>query len=186
MKNGKMKIAPASVIRASDSCPAILKRIRKTSEFFRKLSLKALKNWHQNRGAKRLVVNRLADINGSESLVRKVYGGRPLEPKHFPLICRPYIRAQAGWFPTHSGGMWRIANHEAWFILRPAQWRPSGRPARRKMRGGQGANGLDTGGRGGRGQGAWRDGCRGRRRGHRALLGRRCRLCHPQCVHPCL
>src|SRR6516225_4359907 len=124
MKNGKMKMAPASVIRASDSDPAILKRIRKTSEFFRKLSLKALKNWHQNRGAKRLVVNRLADINGSESLVRKVYGGRPLEPKHFPLICRPYIRARAGRFHTHSGGMWRIANHEAWFILRPAQRRP--------------------------------------------------------------
>ena len=60
-------MAPASVIRASESSPAILKRIRKTSEFFRKLSLKALKNWHQNKGAKRLVVSRLEDINGSAS-----------------------------------------------------------------------------------------------------------------------
>src|SRR5882757_11096591 len=77
MKNGKMKIAPASVIRASEPCPAILKRIRKTSEFFRKLSLKALKNWHQNRGAKRLVVSRLEDINGSASWCRRL--GRGLQ-----------------------------------------------------------------------------------------------------------
>ena len=44
------------------SCPASLNRIRKTSAFLRKLSLKALKNWHQNSGAKRLVVIRLEDI----------------------------------------------------------------------------------------------------------------------------
>src|SRR5687767_2141216 len=51
-KNGAMKTAPASVMSASAS-PPILKRIRKTSVFFKKLSLKAEKNWHQKSGAKR-------------------------------------------------------------------------------------------------------------------------------------
>jgi len=32
--------------------------------------LKALKNWHQNKGAKRLVVNRLEDISISASWCR--------------------------------------------------------------------------------------------------------------------
>src|SRR5215475_6997467 len=60
MKDGKMKMASVSVIRTSGS--AAEKRIRKTSAFFRKLSLNALKNWHQNRGAKRRLSNRLEDI----------------------------------------------------------------------------------------------------------------------------
>src|SRR4029453_10590309 len=36
--------------------------MRKTSEFFRKLSLKAEKNWVQNRGAKRRVISRDEDM----------------------------------------------------------------------------------------------------------------------------
>src|SRR5258708_10741479 len=85
MKKGKMKIAPARVIRTSESCPAILKRIRKTSEFFRKLSLKALKNWHQNKGAKRLVVNRLEDIGGSASWCRGEKRSRVYDFEHDPV-----------------------------------------------------------------------------------------------------
>jgi hypothetical protein len=42
--------------------------MRKTSEFLRKLSLKALKNWHQNSGAKRLVVIRVDSMGAQESL----------------------------------------------------------------------------------------------------------------------
>ena len=37
-------------------------RIRKTSEFLRKLSLKAEKNWHQNSGAKRRVRSKDEDM----------------------------------------------------------------------------------------------------------------------------
>jgi hypothetical protein len=36
--------------------------MRKTSAFLRKLSLKAEKNWVQNRGAKRRVINRDEDM----------------------------------------------------------------------------------------------------------------------------
>src|ERR1700737_2210171 len=52
-KNGAMKMPPASVTSASPVAPPILNRITKTSAFFRKLSLKVEKNWHQNSGAKR-------------------------------------------------------------------------------------------------------------------------------------
>src|SRR5258708_3536433 len=92
------------------------------------------------------------------------------------LVYSP-TRATAARWPGRAWG--RMASREAWFILRPAQ-RPRGGG------GGKGANGLDTGGGGGRGQGAWRDGCGDGRGGHRAVLGRRCRLCPPQCVPPCL
>src|SRR5262245_32910082 len=61
-KNGNISDAPASVISDSASAPESLNRIRNTSEFFRKLSLKALKNWHQNRGAKRRVFIRVVNI----------------------------------------------------------------------------------------------------------------------------
>jgi len=37
--------------------------------------LNALKNWHQNKGAKRLVVSRLEDINGSASWCRMLSRG---------------------------------------------------------------------------------------------------------------
>src|SRR6266436_992094 len=63
-KNGKMRAAGASAIRASEYGPAHLNRSSKTSAVLRKLSLKALKNWHQNRGANRRVANRLGVIGG--------------------------------------------------------------------------------------------------------------------------
>src|SRR5712691_5972678 len=64
MKYGKMKIAVTNATRGSEFGPVHLNRIRNTSAFFRKLSLKALKNWHQNSGANRRVANRLDDIAG--------------------------------------------------------------------------------------------------------------------------
>src|SRR5215510_1023159 len=57
-----MKTAAASVISASASAPPIWNRMRKTSAFLRKLSLNAEKNWVQNRGAKRRVINRDEDM----------------------------------------------------------------------------------------------------------------------------
>src|SRR5215470_2209072 len=70
IKKGKMRIAGASAMSASEFGTAHLNRIRKTSAFFRKLSLKALKNWHQNNGANRLVANRLDVIGSVLALVR--------------------------------------------------------------------------------------------------------------------
>src|SRR3954469_18381988 len=66
-KNGPMNTAAVSVtseFAVLSSYPA-LNRIRKTSAFFRKLSLNAEKNWHQNKGAKRRDVIRLSDIGDS-------------------------------------------------------------------------------------------------------------------------
>src|SRR6185312_9454731 len=48
-----MNVAAASVMSVSAAPPPILNKIRKTRAFFRKLSLNAEKNWHQNSGAKR-------------------------------------------------------------------------------------------------------------------------------------
>src|SRR5215471_11100062 len=69
IKYGKMKIALASAMRDSEFGPAHLNRISSASAFFRKLSLKALKNWHQNRGANRLVANRLDVIREVLALI---------------------------------------------------------------------------------------------------------------------
>src|SRR5215468_3687675 len=67
-KNGAMNTAAVSVL----SEPALgrfgANRIMKPSELLRKLSLKALKNWHQNSGAKRRVVMRLVDIGSFGAL----------------------------------------------------------------------------------------------------------------------
>src|SRR5215471_7496115 len=49
-----MKTAPANVMSASEPAVPDLKRMTKTNAVFRKLSLNAAKNWHQNNGAKRL------------------------------------------------------------------------------------------------------------------------------------
>src|SRR6185437_2856329 len=49
-----MKMALASVIKASVSTAPGRNRIRKTNTVLRKLSLNAASNWHQNSGAKRL------------------------------------------------------------------------------------------------------------------------------------
>src|SRR5256885_10939496 len=72
-----MKTAAASVINASALSPPILNRIRNTSAFFRKLSLNAEKNWHQNSGAKRRDLIRLSDIGDSP---RGADGIRPGAP----------------------------------------------------------------------------------------------------------
>src|SRR6516165_1587270 len=61
-KKGNIKVAPASVISDSASAPESLNKIRKTREFFKKLSLNALKNWHQNSGAKRFVVIKVLNM----------------------------------------------------------------------------------------------------------------------------
>src|ERR1044072_3051451 len=63
-KNGPMNTAAVSVTSEPAvvaSYPA-LNRIRNTSAFFRKLSLNAEKNWHQNSGAKRRDVIRESDM----------------------------------------------------------------------------------------------------------------------------
>src|SRR5471032_1569965 len=57
-----MKIALASVIKASASAAPARNRIRNASAVFRKLSLNAAKNWHQNSGAKRLESTRESGI----------------------------------------------------------------------------------------------------------------------------
>src|SRR3979409_1317770 len=61
-KTGPMKPAAVSVMSEPESVIEGVNRIKKTSEFLRKLSLKALKNWHQKSGAKRRVVIRLQNI----------------------------------------------------------------------------------------------------------------------------
>src|SRR5215475_7719291 len=72
-KYGAMKTAAASVIKASALSPPIWNRIRKTSAFFRKLSLKAEKNWHQNRGAKRrVVISEVNMVNSSLEVIEPV------------------------------------------------------------------------------------------------------------------
>ena len=59
-----MNTAPASVTSAAPSSPPTLNRIRKTSAFLTKLSLKAEKNWHQKSGAKRRDVINDVNISG--------------------------------------------------------------------------------------------------------------------------
>src|SRR6185312_5609164 len=53
-----MNTAPAAVIKASASLAVERNRTTKTRAVFRKLSLKAAKNWHQKSGAKRLETRR--------------------------------------------------------------------------------------------------------------------------------
>src|SRR5215470_17578674 len=61
-KNGAMNTAAASAISSPEWPPPSRNRMRMTSAFLRKLSLKAEKNWHQNSGAKRRVVMRWVDM----------------------------------------------------------------------------------------------------------------------------
>ncbi len=61
-KNGPMNTAAVSVIRISRFSTPGANRMRNTSAFFRKLSLNAEKNWHQNNGAKRRDSIRELDI----------------------------------------------------------------------------------------------------------------------------
>src|SRR6516164_3104288 len=67
-KNGAIKIPAAMVTSDSPACPPILNKISKASAFFRKLSLKAEKNWHQNNGAKRREPKSDCDIDSPGSL----------------------------------------------------------------------------------------------------------------------
>src|SRR3954453_6215417 len=55
-----MNTAAASWVSGSAKLPPIWKTIRNANAFFRKLSLNAEKNWHQNKGAKRRDVIRLS------------------------------------------------------------------------------------------------------------------------------
>src|SRR5436190_20951966 len=61
-----MNTAAVSVISASRLVTPGANRISRTSAFFRKLSLKAEKNWHQNSGAKRREARSDCDINISK------------------------------------------------------------------------------------------------------------------------
>src|SRR6516164_7843615 len=62
-KNGAIKMPPAMVTSDSPACPPILNRISRARAFFKKLSLKAEKNWHQNSGAKRREARSDCDID---------------------------------------------------------------------------------------------------------------------------
>src|SRR5262249_52459133 len=77
-KNGPMKTAAVSVTSPAAWASVIVgvNRIKKPSELLRKLSLKALKNWHQKRGAKRRVVMRLEDIAGPSGIDARRRGRR--------------------------------------------------------------------------------------------------------------
>src|SRR5262249_12195058 len=82
-----MKTAAASVISASAAAPPIWNRMRKTSALLRKLSLNAEKNWVQNRGAKRRVINSDEDMVFPPA--PKWVGARPPHPIHImaTLLC---------------------------------------------------------------------------------------------------
>src|SRR5712691_8008611 len=68
-----MNTAAASVMSESAAPPPILNRMRNTSAFFRKLSLNAEKNWHQNSGAKRRDSKRDLDAAGDGSVMEQAY-----------------------------------------------------------------------------------------------------------------
>src|SRR6266516_389094 len=80
-----MKTAAASVMSASASAPPMWNRMRKTSAFLRKLSLKAEKNWVQNRGAKRRVISRDEDM----AFPPVPMGARPATRDEYWLGLRP-------------------------------------------------------------------------------------------------
>ena len=77
-----MNAAPASVTRAAEPpsapppTPPAPNMIRNTRAFLRKLSLKAEKNWHQNRGAKRRLAISDPDIGAFLAGCCVVRGGR--------------------------------------------------------------------------------------------------------------
>ena len=67
-KKGAMKIAAESEMRAALCSLAIVARIRNPMAVFRKLSLKAEKNWHQKSGAKRREDRRVANMGRALSV----------------------------------------------------------------------------------------------------------------------
>jgi hypothetical protein len=54
-----------------------LNRIRKMSDVFRKLSLNALKNWHQNSGANRLVIIKCENMQGLAAIATAALERQP-------------------------------------------------------------------------------------------------------------
>src|SRR5665647_1844995 len=84
-----MKIALAVVMRASPPAAPEPNKIIKTSAAFRKLSLNAAKNWHQNSGAKRL-----DSIRG---------GGMPIDESMIPIPGNRFC-GRIGRHPTQSSG----------------------------------------------------------------------------------
>ena len=96
-KNGAMKMAPASVISASASGPPILKRIRKTSAFFRKLSLNAEKNCVQKSGAKRREVIRGEDMTEILCGRLRTHAAPRLMESTLPRLRKDFVPA-APWF----------------------------------------------------------------------------------------
>ena len=70
-----MKTPPATVMSVSALPAAIFAMMRKTSEFFRKLSLNAEKNWVQNSAAKRRAERSLSIVVTPERGRRVVCDG---------------------------------------------------------------------------------------------------------------
>src|SRR5258705_13516073 len=68
-----MNTAAASWVSGSAKLPPIWNTIRNANAFFRKLSLNAEKNWHQNRGAKRRDSKRDLDAAGDGSVMGEAY-----------------------------------------------------------------------------------------------------------------
>src|ERR1041385_6407951 len=68
-----MNTAAASCVSGSARLPPIWKTIRNAKAFFRKLSLNAEKNWHQNRGAKRRDSKMDLDAAGDGSVMAQAY-----------------------------------------------------------------------------------------------------------------
>ncbi len=107
-----MKTAPASVISDSEpeSGPDILNRIRKMSDVFRKLSLNALKNWHQKSGANRLVSIKCENMQGlaaiaTAALGRCFEGLRGGTYSIFRADAQEFVAAAA----AHAAGRWSAA-----------------------------------------------------------------------------
>src|SRR6266403_3824046 len=102
-----MKTAAASVMSASASAPPMRNRMRKTSAFLRKLSLKAEKNWVQNRGAKRRVINRDEDM-----ALPPVPNGRATPTARQMLAQSRSLRPQAGrrHLPSEGADAVRLRN----------------------------------------------------------------------------
>src|SRR5271169_2273846 len=86
-KNGAIKMPPANVTSGSAAWPPILNRISKASAFFRKLSLKAEKNWHQNSGAKRREVRSDCDIDLSRDCRRVTRHSRVSRNPEISVVC---------------------------------------------------------------------------------------------------
>src|SRR3954465_1902724 len=68
-----MNTAAASCVSGSARLPPLWKTIRNANAFFRKLSLNAEKNWHQNKGAKRRDSKRGWEAAGDGWVMEQAY-----------------------------------------------------------------------------------------------------------------